>query len=94
MFLKPKSSDRQNYLSLLYRSMIYVRKEKFRTIIDDGILVEELSTHLNLNNIMPSPLDSVGDELLRDGYILVAFSILMGRLHQSWNCYLYLMAYF
>ena len=62
--------------------MIYVRKETSRDSIDDGIMVEEFFPHITLST-NPTSKTELGEKLLTNGYILVAFSILMGRLYSS-----------
>lgn len=80
-------------MQLVYRSMIYVRKDKERNAIDDGSIAEDLSLHITINT-NPTYLTNVGELLLKNGYVLLAFSILIARIHQSQLCFEYLLNMF
>lgn len=87
------ASSHELHLQILYRCMLYVRKGQERTLIDDGIMLEELSPHVTICS-MPLPVSPIGHLLLKNGYVVVAYAVMMARLHASQLYYEYLMALF
>ena len=73
---------KQQYLEIIYRSMIYVRKFALRTTNDDGILLEEVIPHVSCN-MSPKPKTELGVKLLCNGYFCVALCILVSRMAES-----------
>lgn len=50
---------RKEFLSLLYKCVIYVRKDDKRTAVDDQLLSEILADHLEIK-VMPSAKSAIG----------------------------------
>lgn len=62
--------------------MVYVRKHGYRRIDDDGSLILEISDYVELE-VDVKAKNSMGNEILKNGYFLVAYAILMGRVLKS-----------
>lgn len=56
-------------------------------------MAEDLSEHMSIST-NPIYLTSVGEQLLKNGYVLVAYSILIARIHNSQLCFEYLINLF
>lgn len=73
---------RKEFLSLLYKCVIYVRKNEKRTEVDDQLLSEILNDHLEIK-VLPSAKSVIGQALMVNGYFLSAFAILFARINRS-----------
>lgn len=72
----------REYLDRVYTCMRYVRKHGYRAQIDDGRILEEIRDHIEIGKD-PKPLTKLGHRLIKNGYFLIAYAILMGRIFHS-----------
>ena len=83
-------SSHQEFLQIIYKCMLYVRKEDYRTVSDDGSLLETLKTHIYIG-LNPLPKTELGSKLFSNGYFLVSYSLLMARISHSKFLFQYLL---
>jgi hypothetical protein len=65
------------------KCLLYLKREHLNDDYHDELLYALLKPHFQMDRLDPTPTDDVGSQLLRSGYFLAAYVLLLIRLRKS-----------
>jgi hypothetical protein len=71
------------YWDVVTKCLLYLKREHLNDDYHDELMHALLKQHLSMERLDPTPTDDVGQQLLRSGYFLAAYALLLLRLRGS-----------
>lgn len=68
---------------MITKCLLYLKREHLNDDYHDELLHALLKPHFHLHRLDPTPIDEVGTQLIRSGYFLAAYVLLLLRLRKS-----------
>jgi hypothetical protein len=75
-----EDDDYHVHWNLVTKSLLYLKRESLNDEYHDEIMFALFKTHFDMKKLDPTPVTDIGSQLLRCGYFLAAYAILLIRL--------------
>jgi hypothetical protein len=75
--------DYQAYWAIVTKCLLYLKREELNDDYHDELMHALLKQHLQMDKLDPTPASELGKQLIRCGYFLAAYVLLLLRLRSS-----------